>query len=224
MFFGGLWYASGMDIIRLAADFLLHLDMHLTALVAQYGTLSYAILFVIVFVETGLIVVPFLPGDSLLFAAGALAAAGALNVWGVFGLLAAAAILGDSVNYGIGRTLGKAIVANPRIAFVNEAHIQRTEEFFEKHGTKTIVLARFVPIVRTFAPFVAGVGNMRYRVFVTYNIIGGLLWVALFTFMGYAFGNLAIVQEEFHYVIFGIIFLSLLPVIFEYVKAKRQRA
>ena len=188
----------------------------------QYGFFSYAILFGIVFAETGLVLLPFLPGDSLLFAAGALSALGTLNFPLVVGLFMIAAIVGDSVNYTIGRYFGKAIVDNPKIPFINQEHIDKTEQFYKKHGGKTIILARFVPIVRTFAPFVAGVGSMEYGTFILYNIIGGITWVALFTCAGYFFGNMEIVQKNFHYVIFAIIGLSIVPMIYEYIQNKRQ--
>lgn len=209
-----------MEIITYFVSFILHLDEHLVEIIAAYGSLTYLILFGIVFAETGLIVLPFLPGDSLLFAAGALSALNSLNLTGVLVLLAAAAILGDSVNYWIGSLLGKKIVDNKKITFINQEHIDKTEAFYQKHGGKAIILARFIPIVRTFAPFVAGVGKMDYRTFWFYNVIGGLLWVFLFTFAGYFFGNLPIVKENFSLVIFAIIGLSLAPVAYEYVKHK----
>lgn len=211
-----------MELGQNVLDFFLHLDRHLKEIVMQYGFFSYAILFGIVFAETGLVILPFLPGDSLLFAAGALAALGTLNFPLVLILFMVAAILGDTVNYAIGRYFGKAIVDNPRIPMINQEHIDKTEQFYKKHGGKTIILARFVPIVRTFAPFVAGVGSMHYRTFIIYNIIGGIVWVALFTSAGYFFGNMEVVQENFHYVIFAIIGLSVVPMIYEYIQNKRH--
>lgn len=211
-----------MEFIQSFVDFVLHLDVHLRELVLQYGVLTYAILFGIVFAETGFVITPFLPGDSLLFAAGAISALGSLNIAGVLTLLIVAAVLGDTVNYWIGHFFGKKIVDNPKITFINQEHIDKTEQFYKKYGGKTIILARFVPIVRTFAPFVAGVGTMEYGKFIAYNIAGGIAWVTLFTLAGYFFGNLEFIQKNFHYAIFAIIFLSLLPVVYEYIQAKRH--
>lgn len=204
-------------------DYFLHLDTHLTELVVNYGVATYAILFGIIFAETGFVVTPFLPGDSLLFAAGALAALGSLNIWLMVGILAAAAVLGDTVNYWIGHFFGQKIVDNPKIPFINQEHINKTEEFYKKHGGKTIILARFVPIVRTFAPFVAGVGKMDYGQFIHYNVVGGVIWILLFTLTGYYFGNLPFVKENFHYVIVVIILLSLVPMVYEYVQNKKKK-
>lgn len=212
-----------MEIIKYVIDFILHLDAHLTDIVSKYGVLTYLILFSIVFAETGLVIAPFLPGDSLLFAAGAIAALGSLNIWGVVLLLVVAAIVGDTVNYWIGRYFGKKIVDNPRIPFINQEYIDKTEQFYVKHGGKTIILARFVPIIRTFAPFVAGVGKMHYGKFITYNVVGGIVWVCLFTLAGYFFGNITFIKENFHYAIFAIIGLSVVPIIFEFIKHKRYR-
>lgn len=203
-------------------DLILHLDKYLGQLVATYGVLTYAILFVIVFAETGLVVTPFLPGDSLLFAAGAIASLGSLNIGIIWLLLVVAAVIGDTVNYWVGHFFGQKIVDNPNIKFINQEHIDKTEQFYKKYGGKTIILARFVPIVRTFAPFVAGVGTMNYPKFITYNIIGGVLWVSLFIFAGYFFGNIPVIQRNFHYVIFVIIGLSILPIIYEYIRHKRN--
>lgn len=211
-----------MEYLQFMLDFILHLDTHLAELVGQYGFLTYAILFAIIFAETGLVVTPFLPGDSLLFAAGAIAALGALNVWVIIALLIAAAILGDTANYWIGHFFGKKLVDNPNIKFINQEHIDKTEQFYKKHGAKTIILARFVPIVRTFAPFVAGVGTMEYGKFITYNVVGGVVWVGLFTLLGYFFGNLDFIKEHFHYAVFAIIGLSLVPVLYEYIQHKRN--
>lgn len=203
-------------------DFILHLDEHLDAVISQYGALTYALLFVIVFCETGLVVTPFLPGDSLIFAAGTIAALGSLNPLLLFGLLAAAAILGDTANYWIGHKIGRrAIARNSR--WIKREHLDRTHHFFERYGGKTIILARFVPIVRTFAPFVAGVGAMTYPRFLAYNVIGGIVWVGLFTFAGYFFGNLPFIQDNFSWVILGIIGVSLLPALVEYVRHRRRR-
>ncbi len=211
-----------MEYFQYFIDFILHLDKHLSQLVSQYGLLTYFILFAIIFTETGFVVTPFLPGDSLLFAAGAIASLGSLNIWGIVALLIVAAILGDTVNYWIGHFFGRKIVDNPKIKFINQEHIDKTEQFYKKHGAKTIILARFVPIVRTFAPFVAGVGTMNYGKFITYNVIGGVVWVSLFTLLGYFFGNIPIIQENFHYAVFAIIGLSLIPIAYEYYQHKKN--
>ncbi|OGG14537.1 hypothetical protein A2875_03375 [Candidatus Gottesmanbacteria bacterium RIFCSPHIGHO2_01_FULL_46_14] len=203
-------------------DIILHLDVYLSQVVSTYGSLTYAILFTIIFAETGLVVTPFLPGDSLLFAAGAIASLGSLNIGIVWLLLVIAAIAGDTVNYWIGYFFGQKIVDNPKITFINQDHIHKTEQFYKKYGGKTIILARFVPIVRTFAPFVAGVGTMDYKKFIAYNIIGGTLWVSVFTMLGYLFGNIPVVRENFHYAVFAIIGLSIVPMIYEYMQHKRH--
>ncbi len=211
-----------MEFIQSFADIILHLDTHLKDLVSHYGILTYVILFTIVFAETGFVILPFLPGDSLLFAAGAIAALGSLSLWGILALLILAAIAGDTVNYWIGHFFGRKIVDNPKITFINQEHIDKTEQFYKKYGGKTIILARFVPIVRTFAPFVAGVGSMEYGKFITYNVVGGVIWVTLFTLAGYFFGNLEFIQKNFHYAIFAIIFLSIIPMVYEYIQHKRN--
>lgn len=211
-----------MEFIAPVVDFILHLDTHLTALVSTYGTLTYAILFLIIFAETGFVITPFLPGDSLLFAAGAIAALGSLNFLFMVSILLVAAILGDTVNYWIGHYFGRKIVDNPKITIINQEHIDKTEQFFKKYGGKTIILARFVPIVRTFAPFVAGVGTMNYRRFIFFNVTGAILWVGLLAGAGYFFGNLAFVKQNFEYAVFAIIGLSLLPMVYEYIQHKRH--
>ncbi|MBW7955426.1 DedA family protein [Patescibacteria group bacterium] len=211
-----------MQIIHFFVDFILHLDKHLVEIVSNYGFLTYAILFLIVFAETGLVVTPFLPGDSLLFATGAIAAIGDLNIFFVLAILIAAAIIGDTVNYWIGHFLGQKIIDSPKVPFINQKHIDKTQAFYAKHGGKTIILARFVPIVRTFAPFVAGVGKMDYSKFILYNIIGGVVWVLSFTLAGYFFGNIPAVKENFTIVVFAIIGISVVPMIFEFVKAKME--
>jgi membrane-associated protein len=210
-----------MELIKYLIDFILHIDVHLGQLIQTYGAITYAILFVIIFIETGLVVMPFLPGDSLLFAAGAFAALGALNIFSLLILLIGAAFLGDTVNYWIGHFFGEQLIANPRIP-INKEHIEKTQKFFDKHGGKTIILARFVPIVRTFAPFVAGIGKMSYRHFISYNIIGGVLWVMLFTLAGFFFGNIPSVKHNFTLVIMGIIVISVLPMVIEFIRHKRS--
>lgn len=207
-------------ILTSLVDLILHLDEHLTWLVTTYGTVTYLALFGIIFAETGFVITPFLPGDSLLFAAGAVSALGGLNVGLIWLLLCLAAVLGDTVNYWIGHYFGQVLVDNPRIP-IKKAHIGKTEAFYRKHGGKTIILARFVPIVRTFAPFVAGVGKMDYRQFIVFNVVGGLAWVSLFTFGGYFFGNITFVKENFHIVIVAIIGLSVLPMVYEYWKESK---
>ena len=208
-----------MDIIKFLIDFIIDIDVHLGQIISTYGMVTYAILFLIIFMETGLVFTPFLPGDSLLFAAGAFAALGSLNIWVLFFLLSVAAILGDTVNYWIGYFFGKKIVAHPKIP-IDESHIKETQKFFHKHGGKTIILARFMPFIRTFAPFVAGVGRMKYQQFFSYNVIGGLLWVSIATFAGYFFGNIKFVRENFSLVIFGVIIISLVPIFVEIFRKK----
>jgi membrane-associated protein len=206
-----------MDLLRQFADYFLHLDRHLTELTTQYGTTTYLILFGLVFAETGLVVTPFLPGDSLLFAAGALAALGSLDPWALSGLLIVAAILGDTVNYAVGKWVGPRAFSG-EIRWLRKDYLDRTHAFFERHGGKTIILARFVPIVRTFAPFVAGMGTMSYRRFLAYNVIGGVVWVMGFVWLGYFFGNLPQVKKNFTLVILGIIALSVMPIAIEMLK------
>ncbi|HEX2800139.1 MAG TPA: DedA family protein [Thermoanaerobaculia bacterium] len=211
-----------MELVKQLVDVFLHLDRHLAEVVRDYGTFTNVILFGIVFCETGLVVTPFLPGDSLLFTAGALAALGSLDVWVLFLTLALAAILGDTANYWIGKKIGPRAF-DGSIRFFKQDHLRRTEAFYEKHGKKTIILARFVPIIRTFAPFVAGVGSMNYGVFLAYNVIGGIAWVAICVFSGYFFGNIAAVKKNFSLVILAIIFVSTLPILWEAWKARRRR-
>jgi membrane-associated protein len=209
-----------MEFLSGLVDVVLHLDKHLVEIVGQYGAWTYGILTLIIFLETGVVVTPFLPGDSLLFAAGALAATGSLEVVLLWLLLTVAAILGDTANYWIGHAVGPRAFTS-RSRFLKREHLERTHAFYEKHGGKTIVLARFIPIVRTFAPFVAGIGRMSYRRFVAYNIGGGILWTTLFIFGGYFFGNLPVVKQNFSLVILAIIALSVAPAVVEFVKARR---
>ena len=211
-----------MEVITYLIELFLHLDEYLAEVITHYGIWTYALLFIVIFMETGLVVTPFLPGDSLIFAVGSFAALAVLNPWVLFILLSLAAILGDTANYWIGHYIGpKAFSGN--IRFLKKEHLDKTHEFYEKYGGKTIILARFVPIVRTFAPFVAGVGTMTYGKFITYNVVGGVLWVGLFTSLGYFFGNLPFVKENFEIAILAIIFISLLPMIYEFVKAKLEK-
>lgn len=208
-----------MEIFAGIFNFILHIDIHLGEIIAHYGILSYAIIFAIIFSETGLVFTPFLPGDSLLFAAGAFSAVGAFNIVVLFFLLWAAAFLGDTVNYWLGRYFGRRLIENQKI-FINQKYIDRTQKFYDKYGGKTIFLARFIPIIRTFAPFVAGLGKMGYKKFVYYNLAGGFAWVFGFTMLGYFFGNLPSVKENFSLVIIAIIILSVMPIIIELVKAR----
>jgi membrane-associated protein len=208
-----------MEFLKYLFDLFLHLDKHLGELIQQYHTFTYVILFVVIFAETGFVFTPFLPGDSLLFAAGTFAAIGSLNVHLLFLILALAAIIGDTVNYWIGHYLGpKLFERNSR--FLKKEYLDRTHKFYEKYGGKTILIARFVPIVRTFAPFVAGIGAMTYSKFIMFNIVGGVLWCALFVYGGYFFGNLSLIKNNFSFVILAIIFISILPGIIEYIRHK----
>jgi membrane-associated protein len=210
-----------MGFVPQVIDLVLHVDKYLDLIIQQYGLLTYVLLFVIVFCETGLVVTPFLPGDSLLFAVGAFAARGSLDVGVALVVLAAAAILGDTVNYWIGAVVGPKVFHKENVRFLNRKHLDRTHEFYERYGGKTIVIARFVPIVRTFAPFVAGIGKMTYGRFLSYNVFGGLLWVLLFVLGGFYFGNIGIVRRNFSLVIIAIVLISILPGVIE---ALRHRA
>jgi membrane-associated protein len=214
-----------LDLIKTIIDFILHIDQHLVTIISDYKTWTYAILFLIIFAETGFVVTPFLPGDSLLFAAGALMAKPetGLNIFVTFGILVAAAILGDMVNYHIGKKIG-ARAFSGKIRFLKAEYLQRTQEFYVKHGGKTIIYARFIPIVRTFAPFIAGIGTMTYRRFAAYNITGGVLWVGMFLFLGYFFGGMPVIKQNFTYVIFAIILLSVLPPVIELLRKKKPVA
>lgn len=210
-----------MNIISFFVDFILHIDQHLLTIVSNYGTLTYAIVFLIIFLETGLVLTPFLPGDSLIFVLGAISAQGQLNFGYLFFLLIIAAVIGDSVNYYIGKYFGERVFR--KIKFFRQDYLERTKEFYEKHGNKTIVLARFVPIVRTFAPFIAGVGKMDYKEFLKYNIFGAFIWVSLFLFTGYYFGGLPFVGKNLEYIIIFIILLSLVPPIIAAFRQKRNK-
>ena len=211
-----------MDLLLRIIDLFLHLDQYLGQLISQYGVWTHLILFLIVFCETGLVVTPFLPGDSLLFAAGTFAALGALDLWLIVLLLIIAAIVGDTVNYWIGAYIGPRAFKGD-IRFLRREYLERTHAFYEKHGGKTIILARFVPIIRTFAPFVAGVGAMSYPKFIVYNVVGAVLWVGLFVLGGYFFGNIPVVRKNFTLVILAIIVLSVLPIAVEALRARRSR-
>lgn len=209
-----------MEWIQTLIDLFVHIDEHLSTIIVQFGGWTYLILFLVIFAETGLVVTPFLPGDSLLFAIGAFAATGVLNIAGVIALLFVAAVLGDTVNYSIGHYIGPRVFSD-NFRFLKREHLEKTQAFYEKHGGKTIILARFIPIVRTFAPFVAGVGVMEYRRFIIFNLIGAVIWVPLFSLLGYFFGNLPFVRHNFEYVILAIIFISILPAVIEYLKERR---
>ena len=213
---------SDMTLIRTLLDYVLHLDKHLHMIIQDYGVWTYLILFLIIFCETGLVVTPFLPGDSLLFAVGTFAALGSLDLFLIIGLLSVAAILGDAVNYAIGYRLGPRVFSQKGSRLLNREHLDRTHAFYEKYGGKTIVIARFVPIIRTFAPFVAGIGRMRYTRFALYNVAGGLFWIASLTTAGYLFGNIPIVRNNFALVIFAIIIISVLPAIVEVLRERRR--
>jgi len=213
-----------VDLVRQAIEFFLHLDQHLREIVQALGLWTYAALFFVIFAETGLVVLPFLPGDSLLFAIGAISAieGTGLNVWAIIGLLFIAAVAGDAVNYSVGRYLGPKVFKKDSGIILNREHLNKTKKFYERHGGKTIIIARFIPIVRTFAPFVAGIGHMNYARFASYNVVGAFFWVFPFTMLGYFFGNLPSVQKNFHYVIVGIIVLSVMPAVIEFWKARSE--
>lgn len=213
-----------MEAIQAIIDFILHIDDHLVRIVSDYQTWTYLILFLIIFAETGFVVTPFLPGDSLLFAAGAIIAnpESGLNILLMCLLLIVAAILGDLVNYHIGKYIGPKAFSG-RYRFLKKEYLQKTQAFYDKYGGKTIIYARFVPIVRTFAPFIAGIGTMSYKKFASYNVIGGILWISSFLFLGYFFGGIPVIKDNFSYVIFGIIILSILPPVIELIREKRKK-
>ncbi|WP_374090669.1 DedA family protein [Methylomicrobium lacus] len=214
-----------MELLTQILDFFLHINAHLAAIFEQYGTLTYSILFLIVFCETGLVVMPWLPGDSLLFAAGALTAStGKLDIYVLIGLLIAAALTGDNVNYLVGRFLGKKIKAREKIGFFKREYIERTEAYYEQYGGRTVIIARFIPLIRTMAPFVAGAGNMRYLRYIVFCVTGAMLWVGGLTTLGYQFGNLEIVQKNFELVILSIVAISLLPIVHQAWKSFRKKA
>jgi membrane-associated protein len=209
-----------MELIKYLFDLFLHLDVHLNDIIIQYGTLTYVILFVVIFCETGLVVTPFLPGDSLIFAAATFAAKGSLNVNYLFLILVSASILGDTTNYWIGRIIGPKIFHKENVRFLKKEYLERTHKFYEKYGGKTVFFARFMPIIRTFAPFVAGIGNMTYSKFVVFIIAGAVAWVGIFAYGGYFFGNIGFIKNNFSTVIIAVIFISLIPGMVGYFKHK----
>lgn len=203
-------------------SFILHLDEHLANIVNHFGFLTYAFLFLIIFAETGLVITPFLPGDSLLFAVGTLSATGILNIWIIYFSLLIAAILGDTVNYWIGKRMGARVFTKKNSKIFNQEYLIKTEKFYEKYGGKTIILARFLPILRTFAPFVAGIGRMHYSTFLLYNVVGAFIWVTTFVWAGYFFGQVPLIKHNFEFAVIGIIIVSLIPVVLEYLKHKKN--
>lgn len=215
---------ANMELLNRLLDLFIHLDKHLDSVIQDYGPWTYLILFVIIFCETGLVITPILPGDSLLFAAGTFAALGSLDVALLFVLLSIAAILGDTVNYWAGYLVGPKVFHSANVRLLNKKHLERTHEFYERHGGKTIIIARFIPIIRTFAPFVAGVGKMTYWRFISYNVIGGVLWIAICVFAGYFFGNIPMVKQNFTLVIIAIVIVSVLPGLIEYVRHRLRTA
>ena len=211
-----------MELIRTFIEILMHLDKHLGGVIQDYGSWTYLILFVIIFCETGLVITPILPGDSLLFAAGAFAAVGSLKASWLFVLLSIAAVAGDTVNYWIGYIVGPKVFHKENVRFLNKQYLNRAHQFYEEYGGKTIIIARFVPIIRTFAPFVAGIGKMTYMRFISYNIFGGVLWIGAFIFGGQFFGNIPIVKKNFTFVIFAIIIISIMPGVIEYFRQRQK--
>lgn len=211
-----------MEFIHAIIDFILHIEVHLDYLIQTYHGWTYLILFLIIFCETGVVVLPFLPGDSLLFAIGAFAARGSFDFWTISLSLLAAAIIGDSVNYAIGKYVGPKVFYKDNSKFFNKDHLIKAQKFYEKYGAKTIIIARFIPIVRTFAPFVAGIGEMTYKKFMTYNVVGAILWVFSFIPLGYFFGNLPFIQSNFKLVMVAIIVISVLPAIFEFIRERKR--
>ena len=213
-----------MEFLRSVLDLVLHLDKHLSALIQQFGAWTYAILFVVIFIETGLVIMPFLPGDSLLFAAGTFAALGAFNPGWLILVLAAAAVIGDTVNYWIGHAVGPKVFTRESSRFFKREYLDRTHAFYEKHGGKTIIIARFVPIIRTFAPFVAGIGRMSYGRFIAFNVVGGVGWVVLLVGAGYFFGNIPFVKKNFSLALLAIVLISTVPIAFEYLRRRKPKS
>jgi Uncharacterized membrane-associated protein len=211
-----------MSLIQTFIDMILHLDKYLTVLLQDYGTWTYGIIFIIIFCETGLVFTPFLPGDSILFATGALASLGSFDIYTLFLLFLFAAIAGDTVNYSIGKKLGNTILNKPDSKFINKNYIFRAQEFYDKHGSMTIVLGRFIPIIRTFVPFVAGIGKMKYSKFITFNVLGGFLWVSFMLGLGYFFGELPVVKQHFSFVVIGIIIVSVIPAVVTFIKERAE--
>jgi len=213
---------KNMRIIKTLIDFILNLDKHLAYIIQNYGMWTYGLLFLIVFCETGLVFTPFLPGDSILFATGALASIGTLNIFILFFVFFTSAVLGDTVNYNIGKKIGKNLLEKPDSKFINKEYLNKAQHFYEKHGSMTIVLGRFIPIIRTFVPFVAGIGNMHYGQFITYNLFGGFLWVSLMLGAGYFFGQLPFVKENFSVVVIAIVLISIVPAIVAFIREKKS--
>jgi membrane-associated protein len=211
-----------LELVKDFIELFMHLDKHLNVIIQNYGVWTYLLLFVVIFCETGLVVTPLLPGDSLLFAAGTFAALGSLKVEWLYVLLSAAAIAGDTVNYWIGHYVGPKVFSKEDVRFLNKKYLDRTHEFYEKHGGKTIIIARFIPIIRTFAPFVAGIGKMSYGRFISYNVFGGLVWIAIFLFGGYFFGNIPFVKNNFTLVILAIILISVMPAVIEFLNQRSK--
>ena len=207
-----------METALYLIDFILHLNVHLGEIIRNYGTWTYLILFLIIFCETGLVFTPILPGDSLLFAAGAFAATGVMDVYFLFMILSIAAVAGDTVNYSIGKSFGSRLVR-----YIKKEYLDKTHAFYEKHGGKTIIIARFMPIVRTFAPFVAGIGTMSYKRFISFNVVGGVLWIFLFLFSGYMIGNIKAVQDNFSFITLAIVIISVMPAVIEFIKSRMNR-
>ncbi|MBU3112803.1 DedA family protein [Clostridium lacusfryxellense] len=211
-----------MDILMSFINGLMHIDKYLALIIQQYGVVTYVIIFLIIFIETGLVITPFLPGDSMLFAAGALAGIGSMNIFTLLIVAYIAAVLGDTANYYIGKNIGKKIFSKEKVRFINKDYIIKAQTFYEEHGSMTIVIARFIPIIRTFAPFVAGIGEMNYSKFIPYNMIGGGLWVSLFLGGGYFFGSLSFIKNHFSYMLIAIIIVSILPGVIVFIKEKRK--
>lgn len=213
-----------IDLIKNLIDFILHIDIHLAEMIATYQGWTTGILFMIIFLETGIVVLPFLPGDSLLFAIGAFTAKGSFDYWTITTLLLIAAIIGDSLNYAIGKYVGPKIFDREDSRYLNRQHLLKARAFYEKYGAKTIIIARFIPIVRTFAPFVAGIGEMKYKEFMTYNVVGGVLWIYSFTTLGFYFGSLPFVEKNFKLVMLAIIIISVLPAVIEVIRERKKKA